>query len=400
MSGQCFSMVRGRVMRATRLDGCGQVVSSGCSSITTDGFVSVAFTAVVTEGETISVTNASGRVCVQDTGSSSHDGYTLVITFCEVNPDLYAMITGQATVYDTSGSAVGFRVNSGINPTDSGFALELWSNVPGVACDPYNPNAQGSYGYVLVPFIQGGVLGDFTLENNAITFTIQGASTKTGSGWGTGPYDVVPSVAGTNEVQTVTVSGSPTGGSYTLSFAGQTTGAIAYNANAAAIQTALEGLSNVGDGNILVGGTGPYTATFRSALGQRDVPQMTATSSLTGGTSPTVAVTTTTPGVGASAGPLVTPIGAKDFLHVQLTSIAPPSPGCSCTASGPDPTGATAGTPGTWTPTDAYPAANFAALSGITASPSSAWTSGQYMVLEDGSYAYWNSSAWVVGIAP
>lgn len=102
-----------------------------------------------------------------------------------------------------------------------------------------------------------------------------------------------------SELQTVTITGGPTGGTFTLTFSGQTTAGIAYNANAAAVQAALEALSNLAPGDVTVGGgPGPSTAwtvTFRAGMG--DVPQMTANgAALTGGTAPAVAVVTTTPG--------------------------------------------------------------------------------------------------------
>ena len=50
----------------------------------------------------------------------------------------------------------------------------------------------------------------------------------------------------------LTFSTELNGGYYTLTFGDQTTGHIAYNANAAAIQAALEALSNVGTGNVTV----------------------------------------------------------------------------------------------------------------------------------------------------
>jgi hypothetical protein len=106
---------------------------------------------------------------------------------------------------------------------------------------------------------------------------------------------------GTNEVQTITITGTPTGGTYTLTFSGQTTANIAYNATASAVQSALEALSNIPTGAVLCAG-GPHpgtpiTATFQGDLAGADVPQMTASSAgLTGGTTPTVTVTTTTPG--------------------------------------------------------------------------------------------------------
>lgn len=110
--------------------------------------------------------------------------------------------------------------------------------------------------------------------------------------------DVI-TAAGTAEVQTVTITGTPTGGTFTLTFSGQTTAGIAYNAAAAAVQSALEALSNLAPGDVVVtGGPGPGTpwvVTFTVAQG--NVPQMTASGSgLTGGSSPAVAVTTTTGG--------------------------------------------------------------------------------------------------------
>jgi hypothetical protein len=64
-------------------------------------------------------------------------------------------------------------------------------------------------------------------------------------------------------------------------------------------------------------------------------------------------------------------------------------------------TGATAGTPGTWTPAGSTPPATVAALLAdpVTASPATAWTTGQRVVCGDAAPAYWNGTAWVAGTA-
>jgi len=63
-------------------------------------------------------------------------------------------------------------------------------------------------------------------------------------------------------------------------------------------------------------------------------------------------------------------------------------------------TGATGVTsPGTFTPAGAMAPANLAAMSGVTASPATAWTTGQYVKLGDGSTAHWSGTAWVAGVA-
>jgi len=50
---------------------------------------------------------------------------------------------------------------------------------------------------------------------------------------------------GTNEVQDLTFSATPTGGSFTITFDGETTAAIPYNASNAQVQAALEALPNI-----------------------------------------------------------------------------------------------------------------------------------------------------------
>jgi hypothetical protein len=143
--------------------------------------------------------------------------------------------------------------------------------------------------------------------------------------WVSSTPPTVVAGAGDNEVQTVTITGAPTGGTFTLTWSGQTTAAIARNATATTVRTSLEALSNIGVGDVTVtGGPGPTTpwaVTFTGALSATDVPQMTATSSLTGGTTPAVAVTTTNAGQESSPAPTVTdttrPTLAWDYSDPQ-----------------------------------------------------------------------------------
>lgn len=184
----CFSMLRGRVVRVTRVDECGTPVRGPSSVIVSEGITEIGFSVNQTEGETVEVPNFGGKICVYDQPSPQLTGYGVEINFCEVNPELYAMLSGQTVVYDSEDNPVGFRVNSSVDANAQGFALEAWTGVAGAACEE---GAGSVSGYLLVPFLKGGTLGDFSLENNAITFTITGAQTKDGTNWGVGPYDVV-----------------------------------------------------------------------------------------------------------------------------------------------------------------------------------------------------------------
>ena len=104
--------------------------------------------------------------------------------------------------------------------------------------------------------------------------------------------------AGVDAVQTITITGTPTGGTFKLRFRGQDTTAIAYNANAAAVTAALEALSSIGVGNVVVSGTTPnFTATFAVDLGGVHLPILElAVNAFTGGTSPDITFAITTLG--------------------------------------------------------------------------------------------------------
>ena len=110
-------------------------------------------------------------------------------------------------------------------------------------------------------------------------------------------------VTGASEIQTATVNGTPTGGTFRLALQDKPTVALAHNASAAVVQAALEALENIGAGNVTVGLTSNvYTITFQGDLALQDIPLLTLYSnSLTGGTSPTVALATTTAGRAAGS---------------------------------------------------------------------------------------------------
>ena len=89
-----------------------------------------------------------------------------------------------------------------------------------------------------------------------------------------------------DEVQTLNIPAGTSGGTFTLSFNGETTAPIAYNTTTAALQSALEALGGIGAGNVSVSGlpvsasaNGVYSVYFRGLLASKDVPQMTADSS-------------------------------------------------------------------------------------------------------------------------
>lgn len=86
-----------------------------------------------------------------------------------------------------------------------------------------------------------------------------------------------------NEQQTITLTAAA-GGTFTVTFDGETTGNIAYNATAATVQTALLTLSNINTGDVAVTGEagGPYTVEFTGQYAAMNVPAVTVADSTTG----------------------------------------------------------------------------------------------------------------------
>lgn len=146
--------------------------------------------------------------------------------------------------------------------------------------------------------------------------------------------DATIDIAAVNEVQNLSFSITPTGGSFKIIFEGETTAAIMWNDSAAGVQAKLEALSNIGLGNVAVTGaidnaTG-LTITFQGALGSTDWSQVTTTeNSLTAAT--TITPSTLTDGSKAKTeiitltatetGPIAAPTGSLTVIVTPVVGL-------------------------------------------------------------------------------
>lgn len=146
-------------------------------------------------------------------------------------------------------------------------------------------------------------------------------------------------VAGTSEVQTLTIGGTPDGGDFVLAFEGFTSAPIAWSATNATllanINTALRALPALGASEItaaagsLTAGVGTVTLTFGGNRGKQAISTLftVVTNGLTG-TDPTLAIAETTVGVdatgrGAAAGAeLIDTTNKKLYINTG-TELAP-----------------------------------------------------------------------------
>ncbi|HZB75044.1 MAG TPA: ThuA domain-containing protein [Solirubrobacteraceae bacterium] len=143
------------------------------------------------------------------------------------------------------------------------------------------------------------VAGDIDFDKNNTLWLVTGDDTPAGGGnsGGFAPFNDQL----TNETQTVRTLNA-TGGTWTLTFQGETTAPLAYNATAAQVLGALEALDAIGVGDVAATGgpanTANVSVNFRGAFAETNVSQLvTDASGLTGGaTLPTAPANTTTQG--------------------------------------------------------------------------------------------------------
>ena len=187
MATKCFAPVRGSVIRVTRLDACGNPDPGQSAVVVSKRISSVTIEEETDDGTDVRERNFADEVCIVDDSFTTIIGYTADIAFCGVDPDLISLLTGQPVVKNAAGDVVGFDATTDVDLDSFGFALEVWSRLAGSACDP---SGNRPWGYTVFPYLKGGRIGGFTFENGAVQFTVSGAQTRDGNGWGVGPFDV------------------------------------------------------------------------------------------------------------------------------------------------------------------------------------------------------------------
>jgi hypothetical protein len=189
-----FTPFNGRRMRLTRVDACGRPIYGVGSQVVTSGFVSIGMSGEVREGTEIEQVNAAGDLCLSEKGPDQLKWLTVEAVFCDVDPDIVALMNpNNSKIVDYAGNVIGFA-ESDTQEISRGVAVEVWADVAGEdLCD--DPNASQTWAYFLLPWVVGGTIGDLTIENAAITLTLNSRTKRNGK-WGVGPYDVQQASAG------------------------------------------------------------------------------------------------------------------------------------------------------------------------------------------------------------
>jgi hypothetical protein len=187
---RCFVPFKVPKVRVTLVDSCGTPVVSSCSTIATDGIITVEQTGTYEDREEFFVKNANGVFCVQETNPPILKWIQLTLTFCNVDPELVTFLTGQALVLDDADTPVAIGNDwAGNDASTVNFAFETWTGIAN-----QENCATPLYGYALWPWMVEGTMGDVTYNNGNANFQVV-ARTKVGNNWGQGPYTVQQSAA-------------------------------------------------------------------------------------------------------------------------------------------------------------------------------------------------------------
>ncbi|TWU41720.1 tandem-95 repeat protein [Novipirellula artificiosorum] len=215
---------------------------------------------------------------VEITGAPTGGNFTL-----EVNDPNNGLVgTTPLIAFDADAATVQAALESGI----AALVGNVFVTGAGTLADPFTIEFTGPFaGKNLGPVNFTNSLTGGTSPNVAITTFTDGQASLTN-----------------NERQQIQFVGTPTAGTFTLSLSDVpngligTTAGIAFNANAAAVQTALETAFVALTGNLAVSGDGsagnPYIVEFIGAFADTNITQFTFASNLVGTTGPGMAITT------------------------------------------------------------------------------------------------------------
>lgn len=184
MATKKMKVYKGRAIRLTRLDQCGNVVFGPSSQVVTYGFITVTISEDMEDGETYRQKNAFGEYCLNEKDPAIMNFAAVSIELCEVDPDILDIVGGANPVI-VGDDTIGWT--RGTAPNYNAFALELWGKQAGAgAC---GAEGEPEWGYIPVPFLKNGKIdGDLAVGNAPLNITLTAEGYGAPATWGEGPY--------------------------------------------------------------------------------------------------------------------------------------------------------------------------------------------------------------------
>lgn len=184
MPSKILKTIKGRRIRITRENSAGAYIVGTCSSVVSDGFITVTLANELQKGQEFTQQNAWGDFCISEKDGDRVKWTNVTIQLCEVNPDLLDIIGGEsitpvnatiATILTTIGFTQGQQVNT------QAFGFEMWTRQV--------RSTASEWGYFACPMvINGSIDGSVAVSNGALTLTVRGEAVAAPASWGTSPY--------------------------------------------------------------------------------------------------------------------------------------------------------------------------------------------------------------------
>lgn len=187
MTQTCYSAGCVSVGRVALVDDCTNVPVAGANNgYAFGGITAVTWEPVVEDGETTTVKDMCGNICVRDLQCDQTVGYNVEITLCRPDNELVSLVTGEPTILDGDGNTIGYFQLDDSNCAPF-VSLELFEKLPESAC-----TAGVQFRRIIFPKIR---ITQTAPERQGPIRLLKLAGTAEsglGSGWDDGPFQDSP----------------------------------------------------------------------------------------------------------------------------------------------------------------------------------------------------------------
>lgn len=176
MAQDYASSINGVVVRATRLNADGTVMTGEENSYVMKSFISLSFTPEYEDGEELTQKDASGAVCTTFRSPDTLKRVNLELAICEPDPEFTELVSGGTLLTNSSeDETMGWAAPEiGVDALPNGVALEVWSS----AIQGGKRAAKNPYWRWVFPFTTLRQSGDRVIENGILANSFEG--------WGVG----------------------------------------------------------------------------------------------------------------------------------------------------------------------------------------------------------------------